>query len=100
MTRYLKTLTLFFGISLIALLGIIVPSIIIKLLFSNCSLLIDYVARFGLLFSPFIIAVAIIDRICVRIFGVRKINRIEIYIMGTILLLFLFYRMFIFFSEL
>ena len=71
MTRYLKTLTLFFGISLIALLGIIVPSIIIKLL-SNCSLLIDYVARFGLLFSPFIIAVAIMNRICVRIFAVRE----------------------------
>lgn len=99
MTRYLKTLTLFFGISLIALLGIIVPSIIIKLL-SNCGLLIDYVARFGLLFSPFIITVAIIDRICVRIFGVREINRIEIYILGTILLLFSFYGISIFFSEL
>lgn len=79
--KYLKTVTLFFGISVVCLLVIIIPTIIMKLLNWNNSLFIDLVARLSLLFSPFIIAVIILDRICVRIFGEKKINKIEMYIL-------------------
>ncbi|PWK02093.1 hypothetical protein BC749_101153 [Flavobacterium araucananum] len=95
--QYLKTVTLFSGISLVALLGIVVSSTIMISLYDMDQKIQGWV---NLLWIPFIIAILIIDRICVRIFGVRKINRIEMYILGTMLLLFSFYRMFIFFSEL
>ena len=83
---YLKKITLFFGLSLIALLGLIISSIIL-LSYNGMNQRLQGLVN--LLWLPLPILTLIIDRICVRKFEIKKINRTQFYILGIIIILFI-----------
>jgi hypothetical protein len=93
----LKKITLFFGLSLIALLGLIISSIIMINYYGMNEKLQGWV---NLLWLPLPILTLIIDRICVRKFNTEKVNKIEIYILEILLFPFSLYGIFCFFSAL
>lgn len=80
-----KKTTVFFVISLISILGIIVSSLIMINQNGMNQRLQGWV---NLLWLPLPIVILIIDRICVRKFEVKNVNRIQLYILGTLFLLF------------
>ena len=94
---YLKKITLFFGLSLIALLGLIISSIIL-LSYNGMNQRLQGLVN--LLWLPLPILTLIIDRICVRKFNTEKVNKIEIYILAILLFPFSLYGIFCFFSAL
>ena len=77
--------TIFLTLSLIALLGIIVSSIIMINQNGMNQRLQGWV---NLLWIPLPIFIIIIDRINVRKYDTNKVNKAEFYILGSLLLLF------------
>ena len=78
-------ITLFFILSIIGFFGIIVSSIIMMNQNGVSERLQGWVNLLWLLL-PFL--TIIIDRICVRKFGIKKVNKIELYILVSLILLF------------
>ncbi|MEO8252866.1 MAG: hypothetical protein ABI554_00665, partial [Flavobacterium sp.] len=81
---YLKTMTLFFGLSLIALLGLIISSIV---LINHNGMNQRLQGWVNLLWLPLPIFILIIDRICVRKFELKKVNKTQFYILGILILI-------------
>lgn len=79
-------LTLFFVLSLVSILCVIIFSIIAFNSVSAQDGLAGMYALFGLI--PIVI-IMILDRICVWKLGAKKVNKIQFYIAGIILLLFI-----------
>lgn len=87
MKNYLPNkLTLFFVLSLLSILSVIIFSIIAFNSVSAQDGLAGMYALFGLI--PIVI-IMILDRICVWKFGVKKVNKIQFYIAGIVLSLFM-----------
>lgn len=84
-TPLLKSATIFFVISLFSLLGIIVTSII---MISQNGMNERLQGWVNLLWLPLPILLIIIDRIFVNKFEAKKVNKIQLYILGTLILLF------------
>lgn len=82
--KFLNNLTIFYALSLIALLGIMVSSIIMINQNGMNQRLQGWV---NLLWLPLPILILIIDRIWVKKSAVKKANKIQLYILGTFLLL-------------
>lgn len=82
--QFLNNLTIFYALSLIALLGIMVSSIVMINQNGMNQRLQGWV---NLLWLPLTILILIIDRIWVKKSGVKKTNKIQLYILGTFLLL-------------
>jgi len=80
-----KKTTVFFVISLISILGIIVSSLIMINQNGMNQRLQGWV---NLLWLPLPIVILIIDRICVRKFKVKTVNRIQLHILGALIFLF------------
>lgn len=78
--------TIFLTLSLIGLVGIIVSSIILMNNYGMDGRLQGWV---NLLWIPLPIFIIIIDRISVRKYDTKKVNKTELYILGSLLLLFL-----------
>ena len=78
--------TIFLALSLITVVGIIVSSIILMNYYGMDGRLQGWV---NLLWIPLPIFIIIIDRICVRKYDTKKVNKTELYILGNLLLLFL-----------
>ncbi len=78
--------TLFLTLSLIGLLGILISSII---LINSNGMNARLQGWVNLLWIPLPILILIIDRICVKKYPVKNVNKTELYILGSLLLLFL-----------
>jgi len=83
--QFLNKMTVFFGLGLAALLGIIVSSIIMTSQNGMNQRLQGWV---NLLWLPLPVLIIIIDRICTRKFGAKQTNKIQLYILGALVLLF------------
>jgi len=81
-----KKTTVFFVISLISILGIIVSSLIMINQNGMNQRLQGWV---NLLWLPLPIVILMIDRICIRKFELKDVNRIQLYILGTLIFLFI-----------
>jgi hypothetical protein len=81
-----KKMTIFFILSIIAILGLIISSIIMINQNGMNERLQGWV---NLLWLPLPIVILVADRICARKFGVEGVNKVEAYILGTLMLLFL-----------
>jgi len=80
-----KKTTVFFVISLLSILGIIVSSLIMINQNGMNQRLQGWV---NLLWLPLPIVILVIDRICIRKFEAKDVNRIQFYILGTLIFLF------------
>jgi hypothetical protein len=80
----LNKVTIFFALGLMALLGIIVSSIIMTNHNGMDQRLQGWV---NLLWLPLPILIIIIDRACLRKFGAKKTNKMQLYILGAFILL-------------
>lgn len=78
--------TLFLTLSLIGLLGILISSII---LINSNGMNARLQGWVNLLWIPLPILILIIDRMCVKKHPVKNVNKTELYILGSLLLLFL-----------
>lgn len=78
--------TLFFVLSLIAILALIVSSIIMMNQNGMDQRLQGIV---NLLWLPLPVLILIIDRICIKKYELKEVNKIEFYIVGSLILLFL-----------
>ncbi|MBC8984933.1 hypothetical protein H9X96_04000 [Pedobacter sp. N36a] len=83
--QFLNNLTIFYVLSLIALLGIVVSSIIMTNQNGMNQRLQGWV---NLLWLPLPILIFIIDRIWLKKSGVKKTNKIQLYIVAAFVLLF------------
>ncbi|GEM_PF-2200110 len=84
--QLLNKMTFFFALGLLSLLGIIVSSIILTTRNGMNERLQGWV---NLLWLPVPILIIIIDRICLKKYGVKKSNKIQLYILGALILLFI-----------
>lgn len=85
-TKRLKKVTIFFVICLMTFLGILVSSIIL----TNSNGMGQRLQGWAnLLWLPFILLILIVDRICVRKFGSEKVNKIQRYILGGMVFIFI-----------
>jgi hypothetical protein len=84
--QLLNKMTVFFALGLLSLLGIIVSSIILTTRNGMNERLQGWV---NLLWLPVPILIIIIDRICLKKYGVKKSNKIQLYILGALILLFI-----------
>ncbi|MGX7668762.1 hypothetical protein [Flavobacterium pedocola] len=84
--QFLKTTTLFFILSLIAFSGILISSVIMINQNGMDARLQGWV---NLLWLPLPVLVITIDRICVRKFGAKKVNKNELYILAILIMLFI-----------
>ncbi len=84
--QFLNKMTVFFALGLVALLGIIISSAIMTNQNGMNERLQGWV---NLLWLPLPILIIIIDRICLRKFGTKQTNKIQLYILGAFILLFM-----------
>lgn len=82
---FLKTITVFFTLSLIAFVGIFISSIVMML---QKDMNIRLQGLVNLFWLPLPIIIIVIDRICVRKSGQEKVNIFQLYILGVLILLF------------
>ncbi|SDK92174.1 hypothetical protein SAMN04487898_11328 [Pedobacter sp. ok626] len=85
-TPYRKKMTIFLVICLMSILGIIISSIILINTNGMDQRLQGWV---NLLWLPLVILFLIVDRICVRKFGVKAVNKVELYILSIVIILLL-----------
>lgn len=78
--------TIFLTLSLIGLLGIIISSIILMNNYGMDGRLQGWV---NLLWIPLPVLIIIIDRFYVRKYDIKIVNKTELYILGSLLLLFI-----------
>lgn len=81
-----KKITVFFVLSLVSLVGLIVSSIVLINRLGMNGQLQGWV---NLLWIPLPLVILIIDRICVSKFATQKVNRVQWYILGTLTVLFI-----------
>ncbi len=85
-TPYLKKITIFFAISLLGIVGIIISSLI---LINHNGMNHKLQGWVNLLWLPLLLIILIIDRTCVWKFGTKKVNKVQLNILGTLILLFI-----------
>lgn len=81
---HFKKMTIFLVLSLIAIAGILISSIILINTNGMDQRLQGWV---NLLWLPLAIVFLIVDRLCVKKFGTRAVNKVELYILSVVILL-------------
>lgn len=79
-------ITVFFVLSLVILAGLIISSMVMINQQGMNSRLQGWV---NLLWLPLPLLILIVDRICVRKFGAKSVNKIQLYIVAILILLFI-----------
>lgn len=79
-------ITVFFALSLVTLAGLIISSMVMINQQGMNSRLQGWV---NLLWLPLPLLILIVDRICVRKFGAKSVNKIQLYIVAILILLFI-----------
>jgi hypothetical protein len=84
--KYRGQITILFILCLVAMMGIIISSIILMNSNGMDQRLQGWV---NLLWLPLMALFLVIDRVLVRKFGIQRVNKIELYFLGGLILLFL-----------
>lgn len=79
-------ITVFFALSLVTLAGLIISSMVMINQQGMNGRLQGWV---NLLWLPLPLLILIVDRICVRKFGAQSVNKIQLYIVAILILLFI-----------
>jgi prepilin signal peptidase PulO-like enzyme (type II secretory pathway) len=84
--NYSKEITILLAICLLSIIGILISSIVMINGNGMDQRLQGWV---NLLWLPLVILFIIIDRICVGKFGVKAVNKVELYVLGILVILFI-----------
>lgn len=87
-----KKITIFYVLSLIALLGLIISSII---LISSKGMNQRLQGWVNLVWIPLPLAILFMDRLGVRKFKLQKLNRLQLYILGVFVLTVMIFYLFL-----